>query len=137
VPAVLCVISLADLNFSAGSFSFLFFVLAYRNYTRAGLPFRNTMFVAPVGTNSGLRSPHLLATSTIDYPAGKPLPPPRLQLPSGGPGILFAGARPCHSATLQSHLCLSVCLSVCLSRDIFTPFVRNFFLHRQARLRFQ
>ena len=67
-------------------------IAALTNYTRAGLPFRNTMFMAPVGSSFGLQEPHLLVTSTIDYPADRPLAPPRLQLPSNRPSVLFAGA---------------------------------------------
>lgn len=52
------------------------------------------MFVVPVGSNFGLRAPHFLVTSTVDYPAGRPLAQPRLQLPSGRPSVLFAGTPP-------------------------------------------
>ena len=74
------------------------------NYTKAGITFRNTMFVVPLETNSGLRSPHLLATSTIDFPVGQPLPPPRLQLPSDGPAVLFAGAAHLHALSAHSSI---------------------------------
>ena len=64
------------------------------NYTRSGLPFRNTMLILPIGTHRGVRKPHLLSICTFSFSCGKPMPSPRLQLPEDEPRILSAGVAP-------------------------------------------
>ena len=81
--------------FSLGRHGSLTCCLALRrNYTPAGVAFRNTLFIVPVSSNVGLRTPHFMATSSIDFPTGKPFPQPRTQLPANVPAVLFEASPP-------------------------------------------
>jgi hypothetical protein len=83
-------------------------VAVLTHYTRAGVPFRNTVLVTPVGTNTGLRAPHLLVCCSIEFATGTPLPSPRLRLLSNIPSLLFAGIPP-YRVVDVNHTWLEVC----------------------------